>query len=233
MGNLLKIRIDWFIASGLFLGLWATVNTTVDIYRYGMIQGYYWWFCNLALAGTAYGLFTRSRGWLTGFLSIACFTQVFWIIDNISRTVFGGNLLGIVEFMYQPGLPMTEFLLSHYHYVSIPACLLALCFLPRKPNNSLQLVLIWNPLIFGVSYFAFPASQNINCIYEPCIPGLADYGGAIYSLLFWLAVFLVHILLVIKIDKFFLALDVDLLFKRKAVHAFMGGDGIIWNHHGV
>lgn len=213
-------KLDPFRLSGSLFILWAFLNTYLDILRYGIDQGFYWWFCNLALIGTAFGLFFKHRGWLTGFLSIACFTQIFWVIDNQYRIFTGENLFGLVEFMYQPGLPLDEFLLSHYHYFTIPVALIALIYLPQKKSNALLLISIFNPLIFGVSYFFFPRSQNVNCIHEPCFPGLTHWAGPLYSILFWLIIFLVHLLIGYYLENFLVKTSYTEKFKTRSLFAF-------------
>jgi hypothetical protein len=217
-----KHQIDWFRVGGAFLALWAFLNTYIDIQRYGVEQGFYWWFCNLALIGTAGGLLFHSRGWITGFLSIACFTQIFWVIDNLFRTLTHRNLFGMVEFMYQPGLPLDEFVLSHYHYYTIPISLIALFYLPQYKSRSLLLVAIFNPLIFGVSYFLFPAHQNVNCIHEPCFPDLEHWAGPLYSFLFWFVIFLAHLGICYQIEKYFRTTRLTLKSRRKTLHFFGG-----------
>jgi hypothetical protein len=196
-------KIDWLLVGGIVLTVWAVTNTYLDIARYGVDQGFYWWFCNLALMGTAYGLLRKHRGWLIGFLSISCYTQIFWILDNLARVFIGENLFGLVEFMYHPGLPVDEFLLSHYHYVTIPATLWALVHLPAQPSNALKLISIFNPVIFGVSYFFFPKEQNVNCIHEPCFAGTKGWDTPLYSVLFWLAIFVPHLFIGRQLERFF------------------------------
>jgi hypothetical protein len=214
-------KLDPFILSGALFATWALTNTYIDILRYGWDQGFYWWFCNLALIGTSFGLLFKHRGWLTGFLSIACFTQIFWVIDNQYRVFTGRNLFGLVEFMYQPGLPLDEFLLSHYHYFTIPVAVIALIYLPPKKSNALLLISIFNPLIFGVSYFLFPASQNVNCIHQPCFPGLVDWAGPLYSFVFWGIIFLVHLGIGYTLENFLSRAQFSAAFKRRALWVFV------------
>lgn len=216
-----NISFDWFRIGGGILALWAFANTYLDITRYGIEQGFYWWFCNLALIGVAGGLLTKHRGWLTGFLSIACFTQVFWVIDNQYRLFTGKNLFGLVEFMYQPGLPLDEFLLSHYHYFTIPISVVALFYLPPRKSNAMKLIMIFNPFIFAVSYFAFPKVQNINCIHEPCFPGLVQWAGPTYSILFWASIFAVHLFIGSRLERYFSTVKVSQTHRRVALQGFL------------
>lgn len=219
MTNPLK-KADPFLLSGALFTVWAFLNTYLDILRYGIDQGFYWWFCNLALIGMALGLVFKHRGWITGFLSIACFTQIFWLIDNQYRVLTGKNLFGLVEFMYQPGLPIDEFLLSHYHYFTIPIAIIALVFLPQKKSNTLTLIAIFNPFIFGVSYFVFPPAQNVNCIHQPCFPGLVHWAGPLYSFLFWGIIFLVHLLIGYRLENVFTQTPFTDTFKKRALWVF-------------
>lgn len=215
--------IDWFAFGAVLFGTWAAVNTFLSMARYGVEQGVYWWFCNLALIGTAWGLARKHRGWLLGFLSIACFTQSFWVLDNLSRLFLGQNVFGLVEFLYRPGLPMDEFLLAHYHYFTIPVCLFALYYLPSKQkSNALRLVTIFNPLIFGVSYFVFPAAQNINCIHESCMPALQNWTGPVYSFTFWAVIFAAHILCCLGFESFYAKLKRNPPRAHRLSQAFAG-----------
>ncbi|MBI4404277.1 MAG: hypothetical protein HY537_08955 [Deltaproteobacteria bacterium] len=193
----------WFTPAGLLLMLWSTVVTAVDIQRYGIEWGMYWWFCNLALFGMGVGLLIRSRAVIVGWLSIAIFTQTFWLADNLLQLFTGRNTLGLVHYLYQPGLPMDEFLLSHYHYFTIPVGLLALCYLPRKGLRPYPLIAFFNPFIFAVSYFCFPANQNINCIHEACVQSFEHLSGPAYSLSFWAFTFVLNLVLANPIDRFF------------------------------
>ncbi|NBX92295.1 MAG: hypothetical protein EBQ85_03570 [Proteobacteria bacterium] len=195
------------------------MNTYVDIQEYGWIEGNYWWFCNLALFGMGLALFLKDRGLLTGFLSIASFTQTFWLVDNIYRQSTGLSLFGLTDFMYRPGYPLSKFVLSHYHYFTLLIGAYALCFLPKKKNRTLLYIAIFNPFIFGVSYFVFGPSQNVNCIHSSCLPSLIPGDGPVFALCFWAVVFGIHLFLGRAMDRFFLNFE-PAPAKRKWVHSF-------------
>jgi hypothetical protein len=178
---------------GYILLAWGILNTSVDIYRYGLGVGHYWWFCNLALTAMGWGLVTEDRGLIIGFLAIASYTQVFWLLDNLSVLLTHQVSFGLIDYMYQPGFPMDEFLLSHYHYFTIPIAIMAMFILPKSRMSAVKKSLIGNPFIFGVSYFVFPATQNVNCIHRACFPGWDNWTGPIYSIGFWLVLYGLHI----------------------------------------
>jgi uncharacterized membrane protein len=207
---------------GILLILWAATNTVIGIHRYGVEWGTYWWFCNLCCLGIGIGLVTRSRGLITGFLSIACFTQIFWLIDNLVRQFTGSGPFGLVDFMYRPGYPLDEFILAHYHYITMPVALIALLYLPQKKNNTLKLIAIFNPLIFGVSYFVFPAYQNVNCIHSACFGALSDWQGPVYSLGFWGVIFAMHLLIGHTMNEYLLSIRLTDRLQKVAWKSFAG-----------
>ena len=198
----------YYVLSGCFLIVWAIINTIVDIKEYGWAEGNYWWFCNLALLGMGIGLVIRSRGVLTGFLSIASFTQTFWVVDNLYRQIRGVSLFGLTDFMYRPGYPISKFVLSHYHYFTLVIGIYALCFLPKVKNHTLLLSAIFNPFIFAVSYFVFDSEKNVNCIHNSCLPNFIPGQGPLFSVLFWAAIFTIHMLIAFAMDRFFLNLKI-------------------------
>jgi hypothetical protein len=206
-----------FRISGLFLIVWAWVNTYVDIQEYGWSEGNYWWFCNLALLGMGIALLIKSRGLLTGFLSIASFTQSIWLIDNIYRQSTGLSLFGLTDFMYRPGYPISKFVLSHYHYFTLLIGAYALVLLPKEKNQTLKLIAIFNPLIFGVSYFVFSPDKNINCIHSSCLPSFVSGEGPLFALCFWFVIFLIHLAIGYLMNEFFLRFN-PVNAQRRVVH---------------
>jgi|688.fasta_scaffold195214_2 hypothetical protein len=208
-----------FRLTGLVLIAWSYVNTYVDVQEYGWAEGNYWWFCNLALFGMGLALLIKSRGLLTGFLSIASFTQTFWLVDNIYRQTTGLSLFGLTDFMYRPGYPLSKFVLSHYHYFTLLIGAYALCFLPKEKNKTLLYIIVFNPLIFAVSYFGFGPAQNVNCIHSSCLPSLIAGEGPLFAILFWAVVFAIHLALGHFMNQFFLHFDPKPQSK-KWVHSF-------------
>ncbi len=213
--------------SGLALILWAAVNTYVSIARYGLDQGLYWWFCNLALWGSGAAILARSRGCLIFILSAAAMTQPFWVLDNLWRLATGANLFGLVEYMYQPGHPMSEFVLGRYHYFAIPATVLAILRLSRGGSPALAWSMVWGPLILAVSYFVFPREQNINCAHAPCFPALEHWAGLPYAIRFAALWLVLNMTLAFALDRLFasprLNERVVTIVRRAAVAALVAG----------
>lgn len=209
----------WFFIGSFVLLMWGIINTWFGISRYGIGQGMYVWFCNLALFAVAYAIWRKNTSWLIAWLSFALLTQTFWIVDNIWRIITGKNLFGLVEFMYQPGYPLDEFLFSHYHYFIIPSILFALLFIKQKKSHAKIIALIQGMFIFGISYFLFPPEQNLNCIREPCFIISDKWKGHFYSLTFSLTVILLGAIgshLIERIHK-----KITFTKKHKAIATFI------------
>ncbi len=188
-------------ALGFILLAWGAVNTGVDIQRYGLEVGHYWWFCNLALAAMGYGLVKEDRGLIIAFLAIASFTQVFWLLDNLWTLSTGNSPLGLVSYLYQPGYPLDEFLLSHYHYFTIPLGVAAVFLLPREKENAVVKAAVLNPFIFGVSYWGFSSAQNVNCIHRACFAAPENWEGPVYSLAFWGVCLVLNLVIAAGLEK--------------------------------
>lgn len=212
--------IQWV---GWALLAWATFSVTLDLARYGAAWGRYWWFCNLALIGIGYGIVTKDRGLLIGFVAIASYTQVFWIFDNLFVVISGKPRFGLVDYLYTPSFPMDEFLLTHYHYFTLPIAIIAILLMKEVKGSAVKKALLFNPLIFGVSYFVFPADQNVNCIHRSCFPGYESLQGPLYALGFWGAIFIVHLAVAWALEsRVFPFLRANFLAKR-AVFSMMVG----------
>ncbi len=210
-----------FTLGGLLLLAWAAVNTYLDVTRYGTTWGAYWWFCNLATFGIGIGLLIRSRGLLTGFVAIASFTQSLWILDNVMTQWYGQGPIGLVGFMYRPGYPMDEFVLTHYHYFTIPIALMGILFLPKRNDYTVRYIAVFNPLIFAVSYFAFSSEQNINCIHRACFSGMSTWDGPIYSIAFWAVVYALHLIIGAGLVRFFAKVDMTPARQNLALAGFL------------
>ncbi|MBY0370436.1 hypothetical protein K2X33_07100, partial [bacterium] len=132
-----------------------------------------------------------------------------------------------VEYMYRPGIPWDEFWLTHYHYLTIPVCLLALLHLPRKRTRAVAWVAVLNPLIFGVSYFVFPASENVNCIHSACLQGSSAWTGPVYSLAFWAVIFAGNLSVAWGLERYFSKGRVTAKRRLRAQAAFRNVLGVV------
>jgi hypothetical protein len=193
-----SVHASWFL--GVALIVWAIVVAVSAWHRYGAAAGQYWWFCNIALFGTGWAYVFRDRDLAASFLTIALYTQTVWIADNLGYLILGRSFLGLVDVIYAPEYPLDAFLLGHYHFFTIPLCLLALGSLPSGRRSCATKVALLNPLIFGISYL-FPIESNINCIHKSCLPAALRLSGINYSIGFWFGCFIVHLGLAIALDR--------------------------------
>lgn len=174
---------QFFKTIGYIFLLWCAANTYLSFSRYGWDEGMYWWFCNLCLGSMGAVLVWDHWGWGLGWISVALATQTFWITDNFHRIFTGNNLFGLVEFMYQPGNPWDEFLLSHYHFYILPVGITYLFVTQDQRRLPAAIQACVHASIFFVSWL-FPVNQNVNCIHRTCMPGMEWMAGPVYSVLF-------------------------------------------------
>lgn len=185
------------------VALLAVLSTTLSGIRYGWEGGMYFWFSNLALMGSAHGFLMRDAGVLIAVLSLGCFTQIFWVLDEWTFLTTGLNRLGLIDYLLQPGLPLSEFILNHHFHFSLLIALYGLLKLPRKKTRSLLYILILNPLLYALSYFLFPSDLNINCAHESCLSPLNFLSGPLYTLTFGAVVLALHIVVGMGLEKVF------------------------------
>ena len=214
------INMNWLVIGGFIFISWGILNTWLSITRYGIEHGDYMWFCNLALFAIGFGLLIQNSGLVISFLSMALLTQSLWIIDNIWRLFAKKNLFGVIEFMYQPGYPLDEFVVSHYHFFIIPFAILALFFLKHKKHKTTKITFISGSFIFFASYLLSLPDKNVNCIKESCLPALMNFSGLSYSLIFPLIILLASSFLANFIQEAFLKAKVTKKQKKFAVFIF-------------
>lgn len=219
MGQTLKLRLEGSPRAqlGFFLLLWGGLNTSADILLYGLQSGAYWWFCNLSLLGMGYGFFRDDLDFVAGFLAIALFTQSFWLFDDVFFIFFKRSALGLTINYYQNDYLTSEFLLTRYHYFTLPLGIWGIASMKfKKRNTMLKKILIINPIIFFISYSMFSESANINCIYRPCFDIGMSIAPPFYSIFFFLFVLGCHLLCAYCIEKQFgQQLEIQSQKKRK------------------
>lgn len=218
----MKINIfkkGWFFFGGVFFILWGLTNTYLGIERYGLASGEYLWFCNIALFAIGFALVVKSPKWIVSFLAAALISQTFWIADNIFRLLTKKNLFGVVEFMYQPGYPMDEFIVSHYHIFVIPTALLSLFFLNKKRYNTIPVTIGVGLVVFALSPF-FPYERNVNCSKAPCFNGMPDY-GIVYQIVFPLVFIAANTMLAVLLKNIHLKMNPTRRVKNFAVGVYI------------
>jgi hypothetical protein len=227
---------DWFKVGGAVFAAWALAQTLMAATRYGVDQGVYFWFGNLLLAATAWGLYFKNRGVLISVLAMACFTEGAWMVDNLGRVFWGNHWIGLTAFLYTPGLPLDEFLLAHHPYFLIPACFFALYFLGKRPSDSVRFTSIATPIVLLISYFVFPEARNVNCVQMSCVASFGLWSGWAYSLVFGITLFGVHLIATAWMENLFNGLRRTPKRRKALIEAFAGALGLAvcfsaWDAH--
>ena len=221
------MKKDWFLFGGLFFLIWAILNTVFAILHYGLDQGFFLWVGNIALFGTAYGLLRKDKDVLLHFLAITSFTEIFWALDNLVRLITHKNLFDLVEFMYQPGSPLVEFILAHHHFFTIPVLILAVCHLKDGKRHTLKLAVAIYLSIYTASYF-FPVEQNLNCSHAPCFPSLVRLEGIRYTTALFLIALTLGLTLKLFFQQFFSDSRISPLFQERVRTSFFVLTGFLF-----
>lgn len=182
---------------GLFLVGLGLIEMGVLAWDYGPAQGFYFWFYHLALLAIGASLFLRDRALLIAFFSASALPLGAYALDHLYRSFFGSSLLGLTDFLFNPGITLRAFLLGHSHFLIWPAAVFGFFFLPKEKKQlekTLGYILFFHVSIWTVSYFAFPAYQNINCVQGPCMEGLR-LNGWMYTFVFIGTLFVVNLVL--------------------------------------
>ncbi|MEM3126853.1 MAG: hypothetical protein QW331_02180 [Candidatus Woesearchaeota archaeon] len=101
---------------------------------------YFFWLSNHISFFIGLAILFKSSFWLTAELSIAFVGELGWIVDFLSKLIFGVYLFGSTEYMFSPTYPTTLYWASMNHLIILPFGLAAL-FLLKKADKLLGKVL--------------------------------------------------------------------------------------------
>jgi hypothetical protein len=129
------------------------------------------WFSNVALIGTLVAIWLRSRLLMSIMALTAIIPDMGWNVAFFARLIFGVELLGVVDYMFNPRIPLWTRLISLYH-VPLPFLLIWLVWRWGYDPRALrwQVPLAW--LVLIASFFIGTPRENINLVY-----GLQDDAG--------------------------------------------------------
>jgi hypothetical protein len=140
--------------------LWLKVAYTLFVV---IVVPYYWrtyspwnflYFCDIALTVTLIALWTESR-FLASLEAIAILLpQTIWIVDYLV-TAFGGHLLGLTDYMFNPGIPVFTRALSAFHGW-LPLLLIFLLFRLGYDRRAFRVQCIVGVATLLVCFFVAP-----------------------------------------------------------------------------
>ncbi len=124
------------------------------------------WFCDIANFLIAVSLWLESPLLLSSQAVSVLFVQVVWLVDVVTRAVFGFHPVGGTEYMFDSSLPLSLRMTSLFHLL-VPALLIwALLRLGYDRRGwLLQTVIAW--LVLPVTYALTDPALNINWVSAP------------------------------------------------------------------
>lgn len=177
------IHYFWKTLGILFL-CWGILYEALLLKHTGWDQGLYLWVGNLCVVLCGIALLIPSKSLVIALLSTLILSQSLWIFDNTARAFLGHDFWGLTEALYQPGISLLEFILALHPLFVLPILVLATFVFENKKGHPGRTILVMAVLILPLSYFVFPAEQNINCLHAPCFSALGYFKGKQYSIVF-------------------------------------------------
>lgn len=143
------------------------------------------WFCSVMVLVLGIGFLLRSGMVLVAALAMMLVVQPPWLLDFFLQPG-GKSFDGMASYVYGPGFQPWQFLITLRHVFMIPLGVLGVALLGRKSRMAYVIVIAFIAALLLSSYAVPPSEENMNCIHEPCIPGV-DFGleGGAYSLAFY------------------------------------------------
>ncbi len=154
---------------------------------------YVFWLSNHVPLIIGIAILTRNSFLLAAEMSLLFIGELGWVLDFISKLLFGFYIFGSTEYMFNPAYPATLYWASMEHLIILPAGILALFLLKKAEKNAWVLSLAHGTIILIIS-FLFGSAYNLNCAYKSCITWLPtfDFYSAVWPIIYF-TVFVVPI----------------------------------------
>ena len=153
------------------------------------------WICYDSLILIGIGCLIGNSYLIASQLNILTLPILIWNIDFFYVLITGNTLWGITNYYFDTGFLNFSRFISLQHLVVIPLALYALYTLKIKRKDAWKLSLIQIVLLFSIIYFFVPPTNNVNCIFKPCINYLIPYLNGIAYNIFWFVGYIIMILL--------------------------------------
>lgn len=136
--------------------------------QYGITN--FLWFSNIGLLGTLAGIWLRSRLVVSMMAVAVVVPELGWNALFFGRLLAGLDVFGLLDYIFDPGIPLWARLLSLYH-VPLPFALAWLVWCGGYDRRALayQTLLAW--IVLGLSLAVSEPWQNINLVYGPIDAG--------------------------------------------------------------
>ena len=163
----------------LFFGIGAWINSIVmnDV-------GKLIWMCYLSLIIMGVGVLRRDSFMMMSQVYILSLPIVVWDADFLFHLFTGHTLFGITDYFFVESFNFGKFI-SLQHLFVVPLAIYIVFLLGLKRKDAWKVSLIQITVIYFVTLFFTPASENLNCVFSSCMP--IEF-GAIYPLV-WFTVF--------------------------------------------
>jgi hypothetical protein len=155
-----------------FLGWFFLVLGIVSVFWHVLIQDWRYavWFCNHAMIVVGLAVLNKNKFWLTAMLNWAVIPVSLWMIDFLSKLLFGMYLFRITEYMFVEG--WWRHLLGFQHLFTVPLMLYTLYLLGKPVKNAWLGTTLHGSILWIIAYFFITPDYNVNCAHETCVPAI-------------------------------------------------------------
>lgn len=127
------------------------------------------WFSYVAFFLIGIGLLTRSSYLIASQLNIVLIPYIIWNIDFFYVLFTGNSLWGITNYFFTPRQTLAQ-LISLQHLFTIPISLLAIYLIKLKRKDFWKFSALQVAIFFFLVRIFSSSRENINCVFENCIP---------------------------------------------------------------
>lgn len=152
-----------------YLGLFFILLGIITLFWHIFVLDwrYVFWFCNHAMLIVGWALLKKNRFWLTAMLNWSIIPVSLWVVDFLSKLLFGFYIFGITSYMFAQ--PFWKNIVSLQHLFTVPLMLYAL-WLVGKPHPRAWIgTTLHGTTLWLISYFFIRQDYNVNCVHKACV----------------------------------------------------------------
>ena len=153
---------------GLFFILISIIAITYAIFNGKLYQLF--WICYIAILLIGIGILTNNSYLIITQINILFIPLIIWNIDFSYLITTKTPLWGITDYFFVWQNSAIGKFISLQHVYTIPLALLALYFIKIKRKDTWKISLLEITLIFILTKIFTAEQQNINCVFNSCIP---------------------------------------------------------------
>lgn len=174
---------------GIFLLGWGLVAIGNSVY---LGEPYFiLWFCYVGLVAGGLGILFRNGSVLAAQIVILGIPLIVWSFDFLFYVFTGNFIVGVSDYFFQGDRTSLANFISLQHLFTVPLGLFALWKIKFERGRFFYVVFGELIVVFFLSRVFTPVGENVNCVFESCIP-------LTFTIPYFLSWFLVYSLIILS-----------------------------------